>query len=96
MVIFVKFYAGKPHGIPSPISQNEKNIDVLKSLFEKDLVDSSKRLGFKVKSIIFNVILISKNARITRPKKDIKELMKIDYFMNFYMMIIKEKQHSVI
>jgi hypothetical protein len=65
---WVAFYAARPQGIPSPIEQNRKHVAVLKDVFDQKLVEPKKRLGVTIKPDIKSVILVSNNARITRPK----------------------------
>lgn len=75
------FYAGKPYGIPSPFEQNRKHIAVLKSLFDDGAIDLPKRLGFSIKPAINSLIVVSKNARISRPKAKIAgvdDILKAD------------------
>jgi len=62
------FYAGKAHGIASPIEQNKKHCDVLNKIFQDNVIEPQKRLGFTITPKIFSLILISNNARISRPK----------------------------
>jgi hypothetical protein len=62
------FYGRRPFGIGSPIEQNRKHIAVLDDVFAKGLVDLPKRLGITVKPEMRSLILVSKEARITRPR----------------------------
>jgi hypothetical protein len=62
------FYNRRPFGIGSPIEQNRKHITVLGDVFAKRLVDLPKRLGFTIKPDLRSLILVSKDARIHRPK----------------------------
>ncbi len=75
------FYGGKPYGVPSPFEQNRKHIIVLKALFDSGAVELPKRLGFTIKPEIKSLILISKNARIQRPKSNVEgidDILKVD------------------
>lgn len=65
---FTSFYAGKAQGIPSPILQNDKHCTVLREMFVDGTIAAPTRLGFSLKPTIKSVILVSSNARITRPK----------------------------
>jgi len=65
---WVAFYRGRAHGIPSPIEQNRRHIEVLGDVFHQQLVAPKKRLGMTVKPVFRSVILVSNNARISRPK----------------------------
>ena len=62
------FYNNKPYGVASPFEQNKKHTLVLESIFKLGLVKLPTRLGFNLNPSISSLILVSKNARITRPK----------------------------
>jgi hypothetical protein len=62
------FWNGRPQGIGSPHEQNAKHVAVLKALCDSGAVDLPKRLGFTVKPLFNGLVVVSKNARITRPK----------------------------
>jgi nuclease-like protein len=62
------FYNRRPDGIGSPIEQNRKHIAVLNDVFAKRLVELPKRLGITIRPELRSVILVSKEARISRPK----------------------------
>jgi len=67
----------------SPFEQNKKHIMVLGSLFKTGMVQLPKRLGFSIKPNMTSVVLVSKNARISRPKTKIagmESIIKIDQF----------------
>jgi hypothetical protein len=65
---WVAFYGDRPRGIPSPIEQNRRHIAVLEDVFDQKLVEPKKRLGLTIKAQLRSVILVSNNARISRPK----------------------------
>ena len=65
---WVAFYGARPQGIPSPIEQNRKHVAVLKDVFDQKIVEPKKRLGVTIKPDFKSVILVSNNARISRPK----------------------------
>lgn len=65
---FAAFYAGKPYGVPSPIEQNKRHMAVLEAIFKSGLVAPPKRLGFTITPSLSGLVLVSKTARITRPK----------------------------
>ena len=71
------FYGGKPYGVPSPIEQNRKHIAVLASVFKTGMVKLPTRLGFNINPTINSLILVSKGARISRPKAKIDGLENI-------------------
>lgn len=68
---FAAFFGSKPYGVPSPIEQNAKHILILRRLFESGAVNLPKRLGFTIKPELKSLVLVSKKARITRPKAKI-------------------------
>jgi hypothetical protein len=75
------FFASKPYGIPSPFEQNKKHIEVLRSLLNDGVVALPKRLGLTIRPDLKSLILVSKNARISRPKTKfdgIDEILKVD------------------
>ena len=71
---FVRFWNSKPIGISSPLEQNNKHILVLETILRDydDLLP--KRLGFKLSPKFLNILVVSKNARINRAKKDLPSL----------------------
>lgn len=80
---FSAFYCNKPYGVPSPFEQNKKHILVLESVFKSGLVKLPSRLGFDILPSINSLILVSKTARITRPKSKnigIDNIIKNDQF----------------
>jgi hypothetical protein len=79
------FYNNKPYGVASPFEQNRKHIAVLESVFKSGMVKLPTRLGFNIKPSINSLILVSKNARISRPKvkiEGIDTIIKNDQFQN--------------
>jgi len=65
---FSAFYGGKPYGVPSPLEQNNRHILVLESVFKSGMVAPPKRLGFNITPSLLGLVLVSKGARISRPK----------------------------
>jgi hypothetical protein len=65
---WVRFFGGRPAGIPSPIDQNRRHIAVLQEVFDRKLVDPKKRIGVTIKPRFKSLILVSNNARISRPR----------------------------
>lgn len=65
---FSAFYGGKPYGVPSPLEQNKRHILVLESVFKSGLVAPPRRLGFNITPSLLGLVLVSKGARISRPK----------------------------
>lgn len=78
-----RFYNNRPSGMASPFEQNQKHIMVLGSLFKTGMVQLPIRLGFSIKPRMTSVVMVSKNARISRPKTKIagiESLIKSDQF----------------
>ncbi|MBX9792781.1 MAG: NERD domain-containing protein [Burkholderiaceae bacterium] len=65
---FTGFVAGRPYGVPSPLEQNRKHVAVLQAVLGSSIVQLPTRLGLTLKPAIQSVILVSKGARISRPK----------------------------
>lgn len=62
------FWQGRPQGIGSPHEQNAKHIAVIKAACDDGAVELPKRLGFSIKPSLSGLVVVSKNARISRPK----------------------------
>jgi Nuclease-related domain. len=61
-------YGGKhARGMPSPVEQNRRHVDVLRDVFDKGPVRLPRRI-VTLKPTIFPVVLISNHARIDRPR----------------------------
>lgn len=78
---FVTFVNRRPVGIPSPIEQNRRHCTLLKEVFDDGVVELEKRLGFAIKPSIRSFVLVSNNARITRPSSTVPgldEIIKVD------------------
>lgn len=71
---FSAFFGSKPYGVPSPIEQNNKHILILKRFFDSGAVKLPTRLGITLKPDLKSLVLVSKHARITRPKAKINGL----------------------
>lgn len=69
---FAAFFNSKPYGVPSPIEQNAKHILILRRLFDSGAVELPKRLGFTIKPELKGLVLVSKKARIGRPKAKVE------------------------
>ena len=63
---FSIWFGGKPRGIPSPLEQNDRHIEVLKDVFKT--IQMPTRMGFRLQPNFESLVLVSKNARIGRPK----------------------------
>jgi hypothetical protein len=71
------FWGNRPYGVPSPIEQNNKHILILSRLLDSELIKLPTRLGFTIKPALKSLVLVSKGARISRPKKKIDGLEAI-------------------
>ena len=71
---FAAFFGSKPYGVPSPIEQNNRHILILNRLLESGAVKLPTRLGFTIKPDLKSLVLVSKRARISRPKAKIDGL----------------------
>lgn len=65
---FTAFFGSKPYGVPSPIQQNDRHIAILRRFFDSGTVKLPTRLGFTIKPALNSLVLVSKGARISRPK----------------------------
>jgi hypothetical protein len=71
---FTAFFGGKAYGVPSPLEQNRRHISVLESVFKTGQVPLPRRLGLAIKPSMIGLVLVSKNARISRPTRKINGL----------------------
>ncbi len=71
---FSAFWGGKPYGVPSPIEQNNKHLLILKRFLDAGGVALPTRMGFTIKPTLKSLVLVSKGARISRPKTKIDGL----------------------
>ncbi len=71
------FWGNKPYGVPSPIEQNNKHILILNRFINSGAVKLPTRLGFTIKPEFKSLVLVSKGARISRPKKKVDGLEAI-------------------
>jgi len=83
---FSYYYNNKPCPIASPITQNEQYIKLLDHfLNDKNLYP--KRLGVSLKPSYRNIVLISPESRLTKPKKglfDCSAVMNLDKFSDCF------------
>ena len=78
---WTRLHRGRPIGMDSPISQLERHVQVLKSVFEDGTVGLPKRLGMRLQPVFKPVVLVSNSARIERPKTNVDHVnwvIKID------------------
>ncbi|MBK8320828.1 MAG: NERD domain-containing protein [Betaproteobacteria bacterium] len=74
---FAAFYGSKPYGVPSPIEQNKRHMSVLEAVFKVGQVAPPKRLGFTITPSLNGLVLVSKAARISRPKAKLEGLEQV-------------------
>lgn len=65
------YYEGEPRGIASPIEQNQRHAAVLRDVFTKGHVKLPKRLGLTLMPEIRALVLLSNNARLRRPRRQV-------------------------
>jgi hypothetical protein len=66
------------HGMPSPIEQNRRHIELLRRAFDDGLVKAPRRLGLvPMKPSIRSLVLVSNSARIDRPKRKVDGLDQV-------------------
>jgi hypothetical protein len=64
-------------GMPSPLMQNERHIEVLRGAVER--IELPTRLGMRLKPTFQTLVLVSPSARVDRPKKlDTSRVIKAD------------------
>ena len=69
---WVRWWKGRGEGMPSPIEQNRRHVELLGRAFDDGLVKPPKRLGLLPrKPRIRSLVLVSNSARIGRPKRDV-------------------------
>lgn len=79
---FTAWYNKKPIGIPSPLAQNEKHIEVLKALSKT--LPLPTRLGVTLMPSFTSVVMVSNKQRITRPKNfDTKNVIKAEQVLEW-------------
>lgn len=80
------FFGGRPYGIPSPFEQNRKHCAVLDALLKSSQSPVPKRLGFSLTPVLRSLVVVSKGARITRPKRslaDLDSIVKADQLQSY-------------
>jgi hypothetical protein len=75
----------RPVGIPSPVEQNRRHIEVLEDVIDGGYVKRPRRI-VTIKPTFHNVVLVSPGGLVTRPRKKLPELdsvVKVDQFRTF-------------
>lgn len=91
---FTGFYRGRPYGVPSPIEQNRRHIEVLGSVLKSGRVEVPRRLGLAMLPNISSLVLVSKHARISRPKSKILGLETIIKNDQLFTTVVKQLDES--
>jgi hypothetical protein len=66
-------YRGHEYGVPSPIEQNKKHIDVLDHVLKSGAVSLPRRI-FTMRPELLSLVLVSNNAIIKRPRAKVEDL----------------------
>lgn len=74
---FTAFHDRRAYGVPSPIEQNRKHALLLQQVMGSSIVSLPTRLGLALRPTVETVVLVSKGARITRPKANIDGLDRV-------------------
>ena len=75
---WTRWWSGRPQAIPSPVEQNRRHMHLLARLFDDGLVPWPKRLGVApMRPDLRSLVLVSNNARIGRPRRQIAELDEV-------------------
>lgn len=96
---FAAFFGGKPYGVPSPLEQNAKHILILKKFFDSGAVKLPTRLGFTIKPDLKSLVLVSKGARISRPRSKIdglEAIIKNDQIFKFIDKAIDQSNNPLL
>jgi hypothetical protein len=68
---WTRSYRGRDYGVPSPIEQNKKHIDVLEDVFKSGAVSLPRRI-FTMRPELRSLVLVSNNAVIKRPRSKVE------------------------
>lgn len=96
---FSAFFGNKPYGVASPLEQNNKHILILQRALDSGVINLPKRMGFTIKPKLKSLVLVSKKASITRPKKKIHGLeciVKNDQLYTFLDKDIDDKNNPLL
>lgn len=75
---WTRWWKGRPEGMPSPIEQNRRHVELLRRAFDAGLVKEPRRLGLvPMKPTIRSLVLVSNGARISRPKRKLDGLDQV-------------------
>jgi hypothetical protein len=75
---WTRWWHRTPHGMPSPIEQNRRHVELLRRVFDDGLVKAPRRLGLvPMKPSIRSLVLVSNSARIDRPNRKVDGLDQV-------------------
>ena len=74
---FTAFHRGGPYGVASPLEQNRKHIAVLRDVLGSGTLQRPTRLGMALRPAFGSLVLVSKGARISRPKAEVAGLESV-------------------
>jgi hypothetical protein len=77
----------RPIGIPSPVEQNRRHIQVLEEVVRRGYVKLPRRI-VALKPSFKNIVLVSPSGLISRPRKKVPELdsvVKVDQFRTYLL-----------
>lgn len=70
---WTRSYRGREYGVPSPIEQNKKHIDVLDAILRSGAISLPRRI-FTMHPDLMSLVLVSNNAVIKRPRGKVEGL----------------------
>ncbi len=74
---FLRWSGRSFQGMPSPLQQNERHIEVLRDVLAQ--IDLPSRFGLRIAPTFHSFVLVSSNARVDRPKRfDASRVIKTD------------------
>lgn len=79
---WTRFDGRRPIGIPSPVEQNRRHIQILEQAVKLGLVELPRRI-VAIKPTYKNIVLVSAEGSVTRPEADLPGLdsvVKVDQF----------------
>ena len=83
---FISFYGKKAIGIKSPLEQVRRQRIFLQNMIMDKTIEVPRRFGISIKPNFHNAVLVSTNARITRPENQIEgidSIIKADQISSF-------------
>jgi hypothetical protein len=84
---WLTFRDGRPIGIPSPVEQNRRHIQVLESAIKLGFVELPRRV-VAIKPRFKNIVLVSAEGAVNRPKANLpglESIVKVDQFRTYLL-----------